>query len=128
MCFFVVCPYGHILERVIFSWFAQTGLYVTYEKKKNHASKGAVVSWFAHVGLYVTYVGGKGRSNKRKNHVLESVVFSWFAHTGLHVTYEEKTSFWKVRGCFVVAHVKNVFFVVCPYGPLRPLCGGQGRK
>ena len=27
-------------------------------------------SWFAHTGLYVTYVGGKGGSNKRKNHVL----------------------------------------------------------
>ena len=94
---------------MIFSWFAQTGLYVTYEKK-NHASKGVVVLWFAHVGLYVTYVGGKGRSNKRKNHVLESVAFSWFAHTGLHVTYEEKTSFWKVRGCFVVCPCKESFF------------------
>ena len=43
-------------------------------------------SWFAHTGLYVTYLGGKGGSNKRKNHVLESVFFSWFAHTGLYGT------------------------------------------
>ena len=84
MCFFVVCPYGHILERVIFFVVCPNGP-LCHLWEKNHTSKGVVVSWFAHVGLYFTYVGGKGRSNKPKNHVLERVVFSWFAHMGLYV-------------------------------------------
>ena len=90
---------------------------VTNEKKC--VLESVFFSWFAHTGLYVTYVGGKGGSNKRKTTFLkawffrglpirasmspmwgvreevtnekttflESVVFSWFAHTGLYVTY-----------------------------------------
>ena len=28
------------------------------KKRKNHVLERVVFSWFAHVGLYVTYVGG----------------------------------------------------------------------
>ena len=56
------------------------------KNEKTNVLESVLFSWFAHTGLYVTYVEGKGGSKKRKNHVLERVLFSWFAHTGLYVT------------------------------------------
>ena len=123
---------NHVLESVVFSWFAHTGLYVTNvggkgggKKRKNHVLE----VWFFR-GLPIRAStslmwGAREEVKKRKNHVLESVFFSWFAHTGLYVTHvggkggSKETKKPRFR--------KRVFFVVCPYGPLRHPCGGKGK-
>ena len=107
--FFVVCPYGllrhpcgkqgrrqkrkkHVLESVVFSWFAHRSSYVNvWEARKEAKTKKPR---FRKCGFFVVCpygllrhpCGRQGRRQKRKNHVLESVVFSWFAHTGSYVT------------------------------------------
>jgi len=56
------------------------------QKRKNHVLESVVFSWFAHTGLYATPVRGKGGGKNGKKHTLQNVFFSWFAHTGLYVT------------------------------------------
>ena len=127
----------HVLESVVFSWFAGTA--PTWrqgkrQKRKKHVLESVVFSWFACTGPYVTHVEAREEAKnkkprfrkhaapmspawgKRKNHVLESVVFSWFARTGPYVTHVEAREEAKMKKTVL----ENVFFVVCPCGPLCP--------
>ena len=47
----VVCPYGLYVTYV--------GGKGGSNKRKNHVFESAVFSWFAHTGVYVTYVGAR---------------------------------------------------------------------
>ena len=83
----------HVLESVVFSWFAHTGLYGIHVGAREEAKTKNPL--FRKCGFFVDCpygflchpCGRQGRRKKRKNHVLESVFFSWFAHTGLYVIH-----------------------------------------
>ena len=57
--FFVVCPYGLLRH--------PCGRQGRRQKRKNHVLESVVFSWFAHTGSYVTPVGGKEGGKNEKN-------------------------------------------------------------
>ena len=76
--FFVVCPYGPLCHP------RRQG---KRQKPKKHVLESVVFSWFARTGPYMSPTWRQGKRQKPKNHVLENVVFSWFARTGPYVTH-----------------------------------------
>ena len=95
------------------------------QKRKNHVLESVVFSWFAHRGLYVTPVGGKEGGKNAKNTLWKTCFLSWFAHirasmASMGAREEAKTK--------KPQFLKRGFFVVCPYGPPCHLCGRKGRR
>ena len=81
--FFVVCPYGplcHPCERQ-----------GRRKKRKNHVLQNVVFSWFAHTGLYVTPLGGKEGGKNEKNTFCQTWFFHGliFLHPIFRVPFEE---------------------------------------
>ena len=93
------------------------------QKRKNHVLESVVFSWFAHTGLYATPVRGKGGGKNEKNTLCKTCFFRGLPIRAsmsplLGALEEAKTKKTRFRKCG--------FFVVCPYGPLCHPCRGQG--